>query len=441
MKPLDSTRAALLALLLLSVCTAPEPRQSAGECILDRNTHVEAQIHLEVPAAPRCCDELGLKSRRASAGDCELFVEEEGHGTPLVLINGGPGGTHHYFHPWFSRAAKFARVIYYDQRGCGRSDYEPGEAGYSVNQAVADLEALRQALGIRKWVLLGFSYGGFLSQYYAARHPESSAGLVLLGASPGMSTGSEPSRQHEFITAEERERMREIRSELQRRTEEEGWSQDKYMRLLVYNNHLNGDWKRQQFYRPSRERVAQQALYEWVHDPGFNSVMGQSKRQISLEGVFDRCPIPTLILEGEWDLTWSEGKRRMLHENHPGSEMVVFERAGHSIYDEAPERFFAVLERFIRSLPEVPEAEALTWGNGLHEWRRKIDSAPRDELGGYGWGRSSNEKLARAHDADLLQRLRPIHRPAQARLRALRLRALRGGAGRVPQTRSPCGRR
>ncbi len=175
---------------------------------------------------------------------------------------------------------------------------------------------------------------------------------------------------------------------------------------LVYNNHLNGDWKRQHFYRPSRERVAQQALYEWVHDPDFNSVMGQSKRQISLEGVFDRCPIPTLILEGKWDLTWSEGKQRMLHQNHPGSEMVVFERAGHSIYDEEPERFFAVLERFIRSLPEVPEAEALTWGGGLHEWRRKIDSAPRDELGGYGWGRSSNEKLAQAHDADLLQRLR-----------------------------------
>ena len=47
----------------------------------------------------------------------------------LVLIHGGPGGTHHYFHPWFSRAAGFARIIYYDQRGCGLSEFAPGEEG------------------------------------------------------------------------------------------------------------------------------------------------------------------------------------------------------------------------------------------------------------------------------------------------------------------------
>ena len=60
----------------------------------------------------------------------------------MVLLHGGPGGTHHYFHPTFSRAAEFSRVIYYDQRGCGLSDYAPGE-GYTIQQAADDIEALR----------------------------------------------------------------------------------------------------------------------------------------------------------------------------------------------------------------------------------------------------------------------------------------------------------
>ena len=87
---------------------------------------------------------------------------------PVVLLNGGPGATHHYFHPWFSRAKDFARVIYYDQRGCGLSDYNPG-AGYSVFQAVEDLEQLRRALEIDQWVVAGHSYGGYLAQQYAVQ--------------------------------------------------------------------------------------------------------------------------------------------------------------------------------------------------------------------------------------------------------------------------------
>ena len=81
--------------------------------------HIEEQLITEMPAAERWCDRLSdrLTIRRIDVGDCQLYVEEEGSGTPLVLINGGPGGTHHYFHPWFSRARGYARVVYYDQRG------------------------------------------------------------------------------------------------------------------------------------------------------------------------------------------------------------------------------------------------------------------------------------------------------------------------------------
>ncbi|MCP4149757.1 MAG: alpha/beta hydrolase, partial [bacterium] len=132
------------------------------ESILDHVVHIEPELLTKIPRVPRKCDLLKLVKQRIDVGGAALYVEEEGNGKPIVLINGGPGGTHHYFHPWFSRLKDKARVIYYDQRGCGLSDFEPGKDGYSVVQAVADLEAIRKAKKIDKWVVLGYSYGGFL---------------------------------------------------------------------------------------------------------------------------------------------------------------------------------------------------------------------------------------------------------------------------------------
>lgn len=83
----------------------------ARETVLDRVMHVQQDV-LEVPEVARLEEGLDLDTKRVDVGDASLHVEEEGTGVPLVLINGGPGGTHHYFHPWFSRAKDYARIIY-----------------------------------------------------------------------------------------------------------------------------------------------------------------------------------------------------------------------------------------------------------------------------------------------------------------------------------------
>ncbi|HHF43291.1 MAG TPA: alpha/beta fold hydrolase, partial [Candidatus Aminicenantes bacterium] len=186
------------------------------ESILDRRVHLEPQLITEIPQVPRWCDLLPLKKRMVDIGDVRLYVEEEGRGRPLVLLHGGPGATHHYFHPWFSLAKKFARLIYYDQRGCGLSEFKPGPEGYSVFQAVDDLEALRKALGIDKWVVLGHSYGGFLAQFYTLVYPEHVAGLILVGSSLGMPVDTGRSRQLDYLSSEEKKRLGEIRIELRK---------------------------------------------------------------------------------------------------------------------------------------------------------------------------------------------------------------------------------
>jgi proline iminopeptidase len=290
-----------------------------------------------------------------------LYVEEEGEGMPVVLLHGGPGGTHHSFHPHFSQAREFARVIYYDQRGCGLSDYTKGN-GYTVDQAVEDLENLRQSLKIDKWIVLGWSYGGLLGQCYTMKYPESVMGLVLMTAEPALQGQLGSTRQYDYLTQEERNKINEFRVKY--------FTEQISMEQLIYNAHLNGDWKRQNYYKPTMEELACGALYEWQHDEDFNTVMSQDAGSIDLSGAFESCPIPTLILEAKWDLTWNADKPEKIHKNHPRSKLIIFEKSGHSPFKDEPERFFKVLREFVEQLSKTDDADIARWKDYLDEWKK-----------------------------------------------------------------------
>jgi len=353
--------ALLIAILSQSeakALSAQSPQERVRrERAMDRIVHIEEGIIRYIPQVPRLCDSMVIEKRKIDIGGCNLYCEQEGEGVPLVLINGGPGGTHHCFHPHFSLAKDFARIIYYDQRGCGLSDYKP-EKGYTVNQAEDDLEKLRKALGVDQWVVLGFSYGGLLAQCYATKYPQNVKGLVLVASSMGFIDLS-PSRDHEFISDQEREKINQI------------WGTPGLsMAQGVYNLHLNGDWKRQHYYRPTPEDLARIALYEWVHDKDFRHP-GPSENEVDLLGAFKGCPIPTLILEGKWDMTWSEDKPQRFHKNHPNARLVIFKESAHSIFEDEPEAFFAELQHFLSELPAIPDKNLVYWKEYLAKYEKE----------------------------------------------------------------------
>ncbi len=381
----------VIPFLICFAFIACNQEQPGRETVLDGIVTIYDEIIYEVPEVPRWCERLGLEGKRIPIGDAELYVETDGEGIPMVLINGGPGGTHHYFHPYFSRAAEFAKVIYYDQRGCGLSDYEPGD-GYTIQQAANDLENLRKALDLEQWVVVGYSYGGLLAQLYATQFPESLAGLVLVSSAISAHVELEPTRQYDFISEEEQDRMQEI-NQIPGLTREQ----------RIFNRYLNGDWKQQTFYRPSKERITELARYEWIHDRGFREGIIGSMRPLDLEGAFHRFPVPTLIFEGKWDLTWNTDKPEVIHNNHPNAEMIVFEQAGHSPYADQPDEFFSELQKFVESLDEIPDDEITRWREYHAEWRAEV--AQRDTSLDYllrtsGWGAQSSERIAYAVSVD-----------------------------------------
>jgi proline iminopeptidase len=111
-----------------------------------------------------------------------IYFEECGNplGKPLVFLHGGPGGGiepfyHRYFDP------KKWRIVLHDQRGCGKSTPFSELRENTTWNLVADIEKLREHLGIDRWVVFGGSWGSTLSLAYAETHPDRCRALVLRG--------------------------------------------------------------------------------------------------------------------------------------------------------------------------------------------------------------------------------------------------------------------
>lgn len=371
-----------------------EPIQNR-EKVSDRVVHIEDEIVPDIPAAPRLCEQMEESERGYIQVDenCKLYVEQEGKGEPIVLLHGGPGATHHYFHPHFSKLADSARVISYDQRGCGLSDRNKGD-GYSIDQAVDDLENLRKSLGIDRWTVLGHSYGGLLAQNYAKKYPQSCKGLVLTCASPGV-LNLESGRDGTFLSEEESRKIGSIHSN-SNLTEPQ----------KVYNAFLNGDWKRQNLYKPTKEEAARFALYEWDHDSDFRNSIGQEADSCDLEGVFEGCSIPTLIAEGGQDMTWNKDKPEKFQQNHPNAKMVMFENSAHNPFQDEPERFFDELKGFLDRLPSEPPSNLSEWQAHVAEWEEAKRNSPDNLIGSLYGDPAYYQKIVDAYSPDWLIQLK-----------------------------------
>jgi proline iminopeptidase len=111
-----------------------------------------------------------------------LHVEECGRpdGLPVVFVHGGPGAGCEPWHRQFFDPDVY-RIILFDQRGCGRSVPHADLTGNNTAALVADMEAIRNLLGIERWVVFGGSWGSTLGLVYAETHPERVLGLILRG--------------------------------------------------------------------------------------------------------------------------------------------------------------------------------------------------------------------------------------------------------------------
>lgn len=272
-----------------------------------------------------------------------LFVDMEGAGLvadgahmrqnpTLILLHGGPGADHSIYKPGFSRLSGVAQIIYYDHRGCGRSEDGPREH-WTLAQWADDLKALCDALGIDKPVVLGTSFGGFVAQAYATRYPDHPGKLILISTAAKVDFPRIYGAFAAFGGAEVG------------RIAEAYWSNPTPETRAPYLAHCLPLYRARRRGPPewAGRAILRNETGQWFNGPA--NEHGRMDFRNALGCV--RCPV--LVMAGELDpitpVAFSEDIVR-----HLPAGLVQFERfadCGHGIADDDPERYYRVIERFI----------------------------------------------------------------------------------------------
>jgi proline iminopeptidase len=125
-----------------------------------------------------------LAATLQTADGIRLWYSDAGKGAPIVVIHGGPGMDHGSLENDLAPLTKRHRVIFYDQRGGGRSSLPDDAAQLTIDHHVSDLEALRKHLRIEKMTLLAHSFGPAIAALYAIRYPDHVDRMIFLGPIP-----------------------------------------------------------------------------------------------------------------------------------------------------------------------------------------------------------------------------------------------------------------
>jgi proline iminopeptidase len=262
-----------------------------------------------------------------------LFERRIGSGPAVVVLHGGPGAHHDYLLPGMDRLAHGRTLVYYDQRGGGRSPVGR-DVPVGAQEHVHDLEALRDVWGEDRLHLLGYSWGALLAMLYAVAHPEHVASLALVSPAPAAQQ-ERPGYEAVLAARNATPELKAARTALQA-------SDLRQRDMAEYNR-----------------RLFMLAVSGYFHDPARAGeltpfrVTGRTQQAVwdSLGDDFDLRPalrtldIPAIVLHGDDDPIPMESARATAEAL--GAELVPIIGAGHVPYIEGADQFVAVLDRFL----------------------------------------------------------------------------------------------
>ena len=332
-------RARLYALLLVAVL--------AGSCAPAAPAAGPSQA-----ASKESADVLKIESGFVDANGVLIYYEALGHGQPLLIVHGGPGASHDYFLPYLLPLARTNRVVFIDERGSGKSEKLEDPKGYTVENMVEDVEAVRQHLNLGKMNLLGHSYGGVLAQAYALKYQANLAHLILGSTFHSTKALNEVFRQMKaHMTPELRKRIDTMEKAGlfgHGRAYEQGRYTTDYMVAAwgegyfpyVYRRHPDPK------YDPTNTAGMSWDLYREMW--GSHGEFIVDGNLVSVEYA-DRLPsitVPTLITVGDHDQVAPSISEEM-HTMIKGSTLSLIPESGHMTFVDQPALYVKVVNDFL----------------------------------------------------------------------------------------------
>jgi len=262
----------------------------------------------------------------------ELFERRVGTGAPVVILHGGPGAQHDYLLPGFDTLAPGRTLIYYDQRGGGRSPV-PRDVPVGWREQVADLDALREAWGLSTIALAGYSWGALLALLYAITYPDRVSHAALISPPPAWRGGRE-----EF---ERRFQARSMTPELQA------------ARVALRESGL-----RERDPVQHQRRIFELAVAGWFHDPDRTASLtpfrltDRTQKEVwaslgdyDLRPALDQLAVRATVLHGDDDpIPWETARDTA---DRLRTEFHLLPDCGHVPYVEAFEDFRRVVDDFL----------------------------------------------------------------------------------------------
>jgi proline iminopeptidase len=283
------------------------------------------------------------------ADGTRLFYKVEGQGPDtLVVVHGGPGFSLESIRADLAPLAAHHRVIYYDQRGNGRSSPIGDPEPLAVPRHIADLDAIRRHFGLEKMVLLGNSWGGLLISAYAAAHPDRVERLIL--DAPAPPTLGYMREMNDRVSARAAERM----SAAEQRRFAEIFQTRAWLAApdpIALCNDFGHLFFRIYAFDPAVPVVSRGTLCFgppavvrrslWV-----NEAILRSLGEFDLRPGVRRVTAPVLVLHGVADVVPLAGSRDWAA-SFPNARLLVMQRSGHLMHLEEPDAFFTAVEAFL----------------------------------------------------------------------------------------------
>jgi proline iminopeptidase len=283
----------------------------------------------------------------------KLWVVTVGQGEPLILIAGGPGGSHLGLRSFDSLAVKGnIQLIYFDGFGRGKSDTATNVNEYTLARDIEDVEGLRKALHLNKISLLGHSYGGVVAQGYAIKYGQNLSHLILANTFHSFVMWQE---NDDNSNREIKENYPEIWDTLMK-IREQGYISSDLIHQQIYGGVPYGflyAYNPQNFVRRgnSKRRVYPNSFnpklyYQMVGKDG-DFIVGNDIGNFDYRQQLKDLKMPILIIGGRYDRVAVPTMMVKYKEYCPQAQFVLFEHSGHNPQVEEPEKEFPIIVDFL----------------------------------------------------------------------------------------------
>jgi len=278
--------------------------------------------------------------RVPGAHDLQLrLLQWSEEGIPLLMLHGF-GNEAHIWDAFAPHMAPHYHTLALDQRGHGHSDWDP-QGRYETDAMREDLEAVSEALGLERLVVVGHSMGGRVATLFAGRHPERMAGLVLVDIGPELDPRG-PLRMRDEVGAHRDPRFDTVEA---------------YARVVAHNHPVASPEAVMRMARDETRRC-EDGRYALRMDPALRSrfettdddaaARAEEERAIAAQWeALARISCPTLVVRGAAsDFLSPEIADRMVEDVLEDGRLAVVPQAGHSVMSDNPAGFLEAVAAF-----------------------------------------------------------------------------------------------